>query len=73
MEEILGGVTKDLSIWQQMAQTSSIDLFCGVWLDGSSEEFHISPATLTKLGERGIRLSLDIYADIETNEDSEAT
>lgn len=69
MEEILGSVTNDLSIWRRIGQMSAVDLFCGVWLDGSWEEFYVAPASLMKLGERGIWLTLDTYANIESNEE----
>lgn len=66
--EILGGLTDDLSIWRRATQSCSADLFCGAFLASSNEEFYISPATLLKLGERGIQLSLDVYADVEESE-----
>lgn len=68
MEEILGSVTSDLSIWRRIGEMSAIDLFCGVWLDGSCEEFYLAPTTLMKLGERGIWLTLDTYADVDETE-----
>lgn len=73
VEEILGGITDDLSIWRHIGQMSAIDLFCGVWLDGSAEEFYLSPATLIKLGERGIWLTLDTYAAVEFNDETKTT
>ena len=72
IDEILRDITTDLSVWRQLTQVYAVDLFCGVWLDSSSEEHHISPTTLLKLGERGIRLSLDVYANIEPNEEPDS-
>ena len=72
VDEILGGIPNDLSVWRQLTRVYAADLFCGVWLDSSNEEHHISPATLLKLGERGIRLSLDVYANVEPKEEPDS-
>jgi len=68
VEELLNGLTDDLSIWRHIAQTCRADLFCGAFLASHNEEFHVSPTTLLRLGERGIRLSLDIYAHVESSQ-----
>jgi hypothetical protein len=36
-------------------------MFCGVWLDEGNQGLALSPKTLQMLGERGIKLELDIY------------
>jgi hypothetical protein len=38
-----------------------IDLFCGLFMEGTNEGLQISPETLHALGERGISLGLDMY------------
>ena len=39
-----------------------MDLFCGLFMHESNEGAEISPASLTALGDRGVKLSLDIYS-----------
>jgi len=59
--EILGQLSGDLAVWHSLGKRFRIDLFCGWFLGGSNEGVEISPHTLLALGERGIRLGLDIY------------
>ena len=59
--EILGQLTGDLPVWRSLGKRFDIDLFCGWFLGGSNEGVEISPHTLLALGERGIRLGLDIH------------
>jgi Domain of unknown function (DUF4279) len=59
--EILGQLTVDLAVWHDLGKRFDIDLFCGWFLGGSNEGVAISHQTLLALGERGIRLGLDIY------------
>lgn len=73
VDEILAGTTTDLAIWKQLAQTHQVDLFCGVFLTSSNEEVRVAPAALSKLGERDIQLSLDIYAAVEECDDGGST
>jgi hypothetical protein len=60
--ELLAGTTDDLAVWQRLASTSDVDVFCGLFLEQENEGILLSPQALQLLGERGIRLSLDIYA-----------
>ncbi len=45
-----------------LASRFDIDLFCGWFMAGGNEGVELSPATLLALGERGIRLGIDLYA-----------
>jgi hypothetical protein len=60
--EILGRLTNDLQVWQSLAARFRIDLFCGWFMGGTNEGLGISPKALQSLGERGIELSVDLYA-----------
>jgi len=62
VQEILGDLTADLSVWADLAQRFEIDLFCGLFMKVANEGVLLAPATLMALGERGIALDLDIYA-----------
>ena len=60
--ELLGTLTNDLEIWRDLSSRFNVDLFCGWFMGRSNEGLTISPATLLRLGERGIELAIDIYA-----------
>ena len=60
--ELLGRLSADLSVWRSLSKQFNIDLFCGWFMGGSNEGIEIAPATLLALGERGIRLGIDLYA-----------
>jgi len=61
VSEILGQLSSDLDVWQELASSYDIDLFCGLFMEQGNEGLEISPSTLQALGERGILLGLDIY------------
>lgn len=61
VEALLDGLTLDLQIWAGIAARFRIDLFFGLFLAEGNEGFSLAPSTLRLLGERGIRLDLDIY------------
>jgi Domain of unknown function (DUF4279) len=60
--EILSKLTPELSVWRELSTRFDIDLFCGWFMDKENEGIGVSADTLRCLGERGIELSLDIYA-----------
>ena len=62
IQYLLGSVTDDILVWNNLAGRFSIDMFCGLFLNRTNEGCNISPKTLLELGKRGIELSLDIYA-----------
>ncbi|WP_374538990.1 DUF4279 domain-containing protein [Chitinimonas taiwanensis] len=60
--ELLNQLTSDLDVWRDLASRYDIDLFCGWFMREGNEGVSISPSTLQALGERHIKLDLDIYA-----------
>ena len=68
VQELLGQVTGDLTIWKSIGEKYQIDLFCGIFLGGSNEGMTISAACLAALGERGIEMGLDIYSGHDEDE-----
>jgi Domain of unknown function (DUF4279) len=60
--ELLAGTTEDLAVWQRLTSVYAVDIFCGLFLEQENEGVDVSPRTLRMLGERGIKLQLDIYA-----------
>jgi hypothetical protein len=62
IHEILGQMTDDLSVWQNITKKYHADLFCGLFMRVSNEGLTISAQSLAALGTRGIEMDLDIYA-----------
>jgi len=65
IEGLLTGLSEDLAVWRRLTSTYRADVFCGLFLKERNEGLTISPDILTRLGERGVRLDLDIYAGDE--------
>jgi Domain of unknown function (DUF4279) len=61
IEEILSGLSQDLSVWARITSQFEVDLFCGLFMKAHMEGLSISPKWLAALGNRGIELGLDIY------------
>ena len=61
VEELLGKLTSDLSVWESLSAKFEVDLFCGWFMQEWNEGVNVSPSTLKALGERGILLGVDIY------------
>lgn len=59
--DLLGRMSSDLEIWKSLASRFRIDVFCGLFMEGTMEGLQISAESLRALGERGILLDLDIY------------
>ncbi|MDP1557243.1 MAG: DUF4279 domain-containing protein [Hyphomonas sp.] len=66
--ELLNGTSDDLAVWNDLAVRFRIDIFCGLFLLEENEGFSLSPQTLLRIGERGIKLGFDIYAPETTDE-----
>lgn len=60
--ELLGRLNPDLSVWRALSSRFRVDLFCGWFMGERNEGAEIAAATLLALGERGIRLGIDLYA-----------
>jgi hypothetical protein len=70
--ELLGKLTGDLKIWEQISNKYDIDLFCGLFMKVSNEGLWISAKSMKALGERGIEIGLDIYGPDEADEETNA-
>jgi len=60
--ELLGKLTHDLSVWEQIGKRFEVDLFCGLFMSNGNQGLSLSPMSLEALSRRGMKLSLDIYA-----------
>ncbi|MBZ9675346.1 DUF4279 domain-containing protein [Mesorhizobium sp. ES1-1] len=61
---ILQTLTEDFAVWADLSRRFEVDMFCGVWLDEGNQGLALSPQTLQMLGERGIKLELNIYYEL---------
>ena len=67
IDEILNKMTSDLGVWKTISENYHIDLFCGLFMDGSNilertnDGFCLSSNSIKSLGDRGICLSIDIH------------
>jgi Domain of unknown function (DUF4279) len=71
INELLDRLPPDLNIWQDLTKRFEADLFCGLWMERWNRCLDFAPQTLLRIGERGLRLDLDIYAEnINTQEET---
>lgn len=59
--ELLSKVTNDLAVWKSISHNSTLDLFCGLFMEKGIEGINISHKSLLALGERNIDIGLDVY------------
>ncbi|WP_411825403.1 DUF4279 domain-containing protein [Luteolibacter sp. AS25] len=62
IREILERLTDDMAIWESLASQYHVDLFCGLFMNCSNEGLDFTAGSLSALGERGIKIALNIYA-----------
>lgn len=62
IRQLLGRMTDDLSIWRDLTSRFEADFFCGLWLNRWNEGEVLMPDVLLMLGQRNIKLELDIYS-----------
>ncbi len=58
---LLSKVTDDLSVWANLSEKFTVDIFCGLFLDEDNRGFELSVDILKMLSERKITLDFDIY------------
>lgn len=58
---LLSQVESDPDVWKSLLQRFEVDVFCGLFMQGSNDGMSLAPDVMALLGERGIRLALDIY------------
>lgn len=62
IDEMLDGLTDDLAVWRELTNRYQVDLFCGLFLERTSNEgFMLPTKTMKRLVERGIEIDLDLY------------
>lgn len=71
VEEVLAPLTTDLAIWRELSQRFDVYLFVGVFQRQWNSMMEISPTTALALGERGIRIDFDMYAEVVPEPDAD--
>jgi hypothetical protein len=62
--ELFGRVNKALQIWTTLSGKYNVDLFCVYFTGEANEAVQASAETLKILGDRGIKLELQIYSPV---------
>lgn len=66
IDNLFSKTTTDLDIWKRITTEYKTNVFCGVFMQVLNSGFEISPEILKKLGERNLKISFDIYSNIES-------
>ncbi|MEX8194824.1 DUF4279 domain-containing protein [Comamonas guangdongensis] len=59
--ELLSQLTPDLEVWDNLSRRYTLDLFCGIFMDSYNDGLALSSKALLALGQRSIKLDLDVY------------
>lgn len=59
---LLSQVESDLNVWKSLVQQFEVDVYCGLFMQGSNDGLSLAPDVMALLAERGIQLGLDIYS-----------
>ncbi len=59
--EILDKLTDNLAVWHDLTVRFGADFFCGIFLKTGNDGLSLQASTTQMLGERGLKLELDIY------------
>lgn len=65
VQELLSGANPSLEVWHDLTMRFRSDIFVGLYLETWNDGASLEPATLAAIGERGLRLDLDIYRTFE--------
>jgi Domain of unknown function (DUF4279) len=69
VRELLGRLSQSLETWKALGARYSIDLYCGFFMRDTHEGLEISAATLHALAQRGVALSVELYAPLREEAD----
>ena len=66
--DLLASLSSNIATWNNLTKQHHADLFCGLFLNESNQGLVLTPETMAAIGQRGLKLSLDIYASSDTDE-----
>ncbi len=69
IRELFRSLTSDLNTWRELAAKYDPDLFVGLFMKETNEGIEVSADCLGMLTDRGIALSLDVYAPLEKSDE----
>jgi hypothetical protein len=58
---LLDQFSADRGVWDKIHSLCEADVFCGLFMSTGNQMGELSAATMKALGERGLRLTVDIY------------
>jgi hypothetical protein len=61
INRLLDQVSDDLGVWRTLSSQHQADLSCGLQLECWNRGLGLSPRTLGRIAERGLKLEFDIY------------
>ena len=64
IREILEGLTSDIGVWQELTGRFACDIYCGLFMESEGDGLELQPETIALLGDRGLRLNLQLYAPV---------
>jgi len=68
VRSIFSKVEATPEVWKDLVQRFDVDMFCGLFMQGSNDGFSLAPDVMALLSERGIIIGFDIYgADDDDN------
>lgn len=59
--ELLGPLSDDLSVWQDLTSRFHGNIFCGFFMQESNEGISLSAKSMKDLDSRGLEIGFDIY------------
>ena len=69
VDMLLASLPDSTVLWEELVSSYSVDVFCGVFLQGDNQSTRIAPEVLAALGRRGFGVTFDLYAPFESSAD----
>lgn len=69
IDMLLASLPDSTVLWEELLSSYSVDVFCGVFLQGDNQSTQIAPEVLAALGRRGFAVHFDLYAPFESSAD----
>jgi hypothetical protein len=70
IRSLMSQVVSDPDVWKSLVGRFDVDIYCGLFMQGSNDGLCLAPDVMALLGARGIQLGLDIYS---AGDDDEGT
>ncbi len=67
--DLLGKLTDDLEIWENLTKRFEASIYCGAWLKAWNRDVWFSSELLKQMADRQLPIGLAIYCDCEDEEE----